>query len=126
MLKNMGYNVLAGPQDIQFALPTSGLAVTSRLLQERPQLVKQALRALLKAHRFIFENRRETLQVMMRWLEQSPEMAERFYGLALISLSKNGEITDTEWERLTEKRRPLEEVRDFSLLREAQKELGLR
>lgn len=126
MLKNMGYNVLAGPQDIQFALPTSGLAVTSRLLQERPQLVKQALRALLKAHRFIFENRRETLQVMMRWLEQSPEMAERYYGLALISLSKNGEITDTEWERLTEKRRPLEEVRDFSLLREAQKELGLR
>lgn len=126
ILKHGGFNVLAGPQDIKFALPTSGLAVTSRLLQERPQLVKQALRALLKSHRFIFENRRETVQVMMRWLEQSPDVADRSYDLASISLSKDGEITDTEWERLTEKRRPLEEVRDFSLLRAAQKELGIK
>jgi ABC-type nitrate/sulfonate/bicarbonate transport system substrate-binding protein len=35
ILKHGGFNVLAGPQDIKFALPTSGLAVTSRLLQER-------------------------------------------------------------------------------------------
>lgn len=126
MLKSAGFNVLAGPQDIKFALPTSGLAITSRLLQERPQLTKQSLRALLKAHRFIFENRRETIQVMMRWLEQSSEVAEHSYDLAMISLSKDGEITDHEWERLTEKRRPLEEVRDFTLLREAQKELRIK
>ena len=77
MLKTEGYTILAGPQDVEIALPTSGLAVTSRMLQENPQLIKRTLRAMLKAHKFVFENRRETLQIMMRWLEQSAEVAER-------------------------------------------------
>ena len=83
-----GYTILAGPQDVEIALPTSGLAVTSRMLQENPQLIKRTLRAMLKAHKFVFENRRETLQIMMRWLEQSAEVAERSYELAAISLSR--------------------------------------
>ena len=98
----------------------------NRFLQDKPQLIKQGIRSLLKAHRFVFENRRETIQVMMRWLEQTPEVAERSYELALISPARDGGITNHEWERLTEKRRPLEEVRDFTLLREAQKELGIK
>jgi hypothetical protein len=43
-----------------------------------------------------------------------------------ISLSRNGEITDHEWDMLTEKRKPVDEVRDFTLLRDVQKELKLR
>jgi len=125
MLKAEGYTILAGPQDVEIALPTSGLAVTSRMLQENPQLIKRTLRAMLKAQRFVFENKRETLQIMMRWLEQSPEVAERSYELAGISLSRDGEITDQDWEKLIEKNRPLDEVRDFRLLREAQKELKI-
>jgi ABC-type nitrate/sulfonate/bicarbonate transport system substrate-binding protein len=103
----------------------SGLAVTSRMLQENPQLIKRTLHAMLKAQRFVFENKRETLQIMMRWLEQSPEVAEHSYELAGISLSRDGEITDQDWEKLIEKNRPLDEVRDFRLLREAQKELKI-
>jgi NitT/TauT family transport system substrate-binding protein len=125
MLKAEGYTILAGPQDVEIALPTSGLAVTSRMLQENPQLIKRTLRAMLKAQRFVFENKRETLQIMMRWLEQSPEVAERSYELTSISLSRDGEITDQDWEKLIEKSRPLDEVRDFRLLREAQKELKI-
>lgn len=60
---------------------------------------------------------------MMRYLEQSQDVAERSYDLLVISLSKNGEITDREWNILTEKKKPVDEVRDFSLLREVQKEL---
>ena len=78
---------------------------------------------MLKAHTFVFENKRETMQIMMRWLEQSPEVAERSYELAGVSWSRDGEITDPDWEKLIEKLRPLDEVRDFRLLREAQKEL---
>ena len=125
MLKAEGYTILAGPQDVEIALPTSGLAVTSRMLQENLQLIKRTLRAMLKAHWFVFENKRDTLQIMMRWLEQSPEVAERSYELAGISLSRDGEITDRDWEKLFEKNRPLDEIRDFRLLREAQKELKI-
>ncbi len=126
MLKSEGYSILAGPQDVEISLPTSGLAAASRLIQENPQLVKKTLRAMLKAQRFVFENKRETVQIMMRWLEQSPEVAARSYEMVDISWSRDGEISDQDWDRLVEKRRPLDEVRDFRLLREAQKELKIR
>jgi len=125
-LRGMGFRVLAGPQDMKWALPTGGFALTNRLLQEKPQLVKQTLRALLKAHHFIFENRQETTEVIMRWLRQSPEVASHSYEVFLISASPDGEISDQEMERLTEKRRPLPEVRDFSLLRQVRSEMGMK
>lgn len=126
ILKDEGFNVLGGPEDVKYALPTSGVAVSVKFLQEKPQVVKQFLRALLKAHRFVFENRPETIQIMMRWLSQTPEVAAHSYQLEIVSLARNGEITDFEWERLTEGKKPLAEVRDFTLLRQAQKELGIR
>jgi ABC-type nitrate/sulfonate/bicarbonate transport system substrate-binding protein len=101
------------------------LAASQRTLQEKPRVIKQTLRALLKANRFVFEKRKETIEVMKKWLQQSPEMAARSYDLLLMSLSRNGEITDPEWELLTEKRRSLDEVRDFTLLRQARGELGI-
>jgi NitT/TauT family transport system substrate-binding protein len=126
MLREEGFNVLGGPEDVKYALPTSGVAVAVKLLQEKPQIVKQFLRVLLKAHRFVFENRAETIQIMMRWLSQTPEVAGHSYQLEVVSLARNGEITDYEWERLTEGKKPLAEVRDYTLLRQAQKELGIR
>jgi NitT/TauT family transport system substrate-binding protein len=121
-----GYNALAGPQDIKRALPLAGLAVQDSLPKEKPTLIKHALRAVLKAHRFIFDNKQETTRIMMQWLSQPPEAASRSYEMALLTLSRNGEVADADLELLTEKKRPLNEVRDYTLLREAQKELGIR
>jgi hypothetical protein len=81
---------------------------------------------MLKAHKFVFENKQETVQIMTRWLEQSLEVAERSYELANISLSRDGEITDADWDKLIEKRRIIDEVRDSRLLRDTQKELKMR
>jgi len=121
-----GFRVLAGPKDIEIALPTSGIAVTTRLLQQNPQHVKRIVRALMKSHRFVFENRKEVVPQMIRYLEQSPEVADRSYDLLVNSLSRNGEITDQDWEVLTEKKKTADEVRDFTLLREVQKELKIK
>ena len=44
LLKNMGYNILAGPPEV--GLPASGLFTSNRLLQENPQAVNRALRAV--------------------------------------------------------------------------------
>jgi NitT/TauT family transport system substrate-binding protein len=125
-LKSEGFRVLAGPQDVQMALPTSGLAVANRVLQQNPQLVKRAVRALMKSHRYVFENKKEVVPQMIRYLEQTPEVAERSYDLLVTSLSRNGEITDQEWDILTEKKKAVDDVRDFSMLREAQKELRIK
>ena len=125
-LMKSGFTVLAGPQDLKRSLPLAGLALRDALLNEKPQLIRKVLRSVLKAHRFIFENKQETIRVMMQWLSQPPDVAARSYELALLSLSKNGEIPDPDMERLTEKKRPLDEVRDYTLLREVQKELGIK
>jgi len=124
-LKSEGFRLLAGPQDVQIALPTSGLAVSNRTLQQNPQMVKRSVRALLKAHRFVFENRKEVLPEMIRYLDQTPAVAERSYDLLVGSLSRNGEITGQEWDALTEKKKSPDEVRDFTILREARKELKI-
>jgi ABC-type nitrate/sulfonate/bicarbonate transport system substrate-binding protein len=123
--QQMGARVLAGPPEI--GMPASGMITSDRLLKENPQMVKRALRALLKANRFSEENRQETIRVLLQWVKQSPEIASRSYDLELKTIRKDGQMTDAEMEsfidRLGDKKRPLEEVRDFSLVRQALKEL---
>jgi ABC-type nitrate/sulfonate/bicarbonate transport system substrate-binding protein len=98
------------------------------LLKENPQMVRRTLRAVLKANRFIAENRQETIAVMLKWLPQTADVAARSYDLELKAITADGQMTDAEMEslieRLGEKKRPLDEVRDFSPLRQAIKELA--
>jgi ABC-type nitrate/sulfonate/bicarbonate transport system substrate-binding protein len=121
----MGYKVLAGPPEV--GLPASGLFTSDRLLKENLLAVKRTLRALIKTNRFISGNRQETIAVMLKWLPQSQEVAGRSYDVELKALTKDGQMTDAEMEslieRLGEKKRPLDEVRDFSAVRQALKEL---
>jgi ABC-type nitrate/sulfonate/bicarbonate transport system substrate-binding protein len=124
-LVKSGFSVLAGPQDVKRALPLAGLAARDRLIREKPQLIKRVLRAVLKAHKYVFDHRQETIRTMMEWLNQPQDVAARSYDVAMGSLSKNGEVPDADMEILTEKKRPLDEVRDYSLLREVQRELGI-
>ncbi|MGE5215817.1 MAG: ABC transporter substrate-binding protein [Chloroflexota bacterium] len=125
LLKNMGYNILAGPPEI--GLPASGLFTSDRLLKENPRAVNRTLRAVVKANRFIAANRQETIAVMLKWLPQTPEVAGRSYDVELKALTKDGEMTDAELEnlidRLGEKKPALDQVRDFHPIRQAIKEL---
>jgi len=81
-------------------------------------------RALLKSLRFVFENKQRTTEIMAKWLAQPMESAAGSYDLLLLTLSRNGEIPDEEWETLNIKPRSVDEVRDFSSLRQAQRERG--
>jgi ABC-type nitrate/sulfonate/bicarbonate transport system substrate-binding protein len=95
VLQQMGYKVLAGPPEV--GLPASGLFTSDRLLKENPQAVKRTLRALIKANRFITENRQETIAVMLKSLPQPQEVASRSYDLELKALAKDGQMTDARW-----------------------------
>lgn len=128
MLKKMGYPALAGPPEI--GLPSAGMLTSDRLIKENPQVVKRTLKALLRSHHFILENRQDSIQTLIKWLPQPLDIAEHSYDDELKTLSRDGTMTDAEInaiiERVAEKKRPLDEVRDFSFAREAMKELGLR
>ena len=121
---NKGFFVEEGI-DVELIQVNPRLGATA-VLQQNPQVVKRAVRALMKSHRYVFENKKEVVPQMIRYLEQTPEVAERSYDLLVTSLSRNGEITDQEWDILTEKKKAVDDVRDFSILREAQKELKIK
>ena len=126
MLRKMGYPALAGPPEV--GLPSAGMLTSDRLIRENPQLVKRILKSLLRAHNYIVENRQETIQLSIKWLPQPLDIAEHSYDAELKALNRDGTMTDAEIEaiiaRVGEKRRPLDEVRDFSFARDALKELG--
>jgi NitT/TauT family transport system substrate-binding protein len=125
IVQQMGAKALAGPPEL--GVPASGLTTSDRLIKENPQTVKSALKAVLKANRFIEVNRQETIPIMMKWVKQPAEIAARSYDVELRTLSKDGQMSDADLEsfidRLGEKKRPLDEVRDFSFVRQALKEL---
>jgi hypothetical protein len=64
---------------------------------------------------------------MTRYVPQTLELAGRSYDVELKALAKDATMTDAEMEglldRLAEKKRPLDEIRDFSFARQALKEL---
>jgi ABC-type nitrate/sulfonate/bicarbonate transport system substrate-binding protein len=128
MLRKLGYNALLGPPEI--GLPSAGMLTSDRLIKENPQVVRRTLKALLRAHQYILENRQDTIQSLIKWLPQDLDVAEHSYDGELKTLSRDGTMTDAEInsiiERIGEKKRPLDEVRDFSFARDALKELGLR
>jgi NitT/TauT family transport system substrate-binding protein len=125
MLKKMGFRALAGPPKV--GLPSAGMLTSDRLIKENPQLVKRTLKALLRSHRYILDHRQETIQTLIKWLPQPVDVAEHSYDNELTTLSRDGILTDAEIEaiiaRVGEKKRPLDEVRDFSFARQAMKEL---
>jgi NitT/TauT family transport system substrate-binding protein len=126
MLRKMGYNALLGPPEI--GLPSAGMLTSDRLIKENPQIVRRTLKALLRAHYHIVENRQDAIQTLIKWLPQPIDVAEHSYDAELKTLNRDGTMTDAEIEaiieRVGEKKRPLNEVRDFSFARDALKELG--
>lgn len=126
MAQNAGLKALAGPPEI--GMPASGMLTSDRVIKENPQFVRRGVRALLKANRFIGENRSETIKVLLQWVKQTPEIAARSYDVELKTIQRDGIMTDADVENFitrlgNEKKRTLDEVRDFSFARQAWKEL---
>lgn len=126
MAQNAGLKALAGPPEI--GMPASGMITSERLIKENPQFVRRGVRAILKANRFIAENRQETVKVLLQWVKQTPEIASRSYDVEIKAIQRDGTMSDADMENFierlgNEKKRPLDEVRDFSFARAAWKEL---
>jgi len=126
MAQQMGGKVLAGPPEV--GMPASGMITSDRLIKENPQFVKRGVRALLKANRLIEENRPETIRILLQWVKQTPEIAARSYDVELKSILRDGIMNDADMENFlerlgNEKKKALDDVRDFSFARQVWKEL---
>ena len=131
--KKMGFVVLARVSEL-FEFPTAGLVASVKKLKERPDEIKRVIKAGIKAYRYIRQNREGTIQFMAEWLKIDKEMATASYESVLKAVNEDGSLPEDGLRLVVEVAKKaakvnrnvsLNEVADVSILKEAQKELGI-
>jgi len=132
--KKMGFNVLARAYEL-FSFPFVGLGANLKKIKERPDEVKKTIKALIKANRYIRTNREGAIQVMMEWGRSNRENAAASYDSTVKVFNADGSIPEDGLRLVVEQAKQaskvtrevaLSEVSDTAILREAQKELGIK
>jgi NitT/TauT family transport system substrate-binding protein len=130
----MGYHVLARAYEY-LNYPLSGLGVSVKKIQQNPDQVKRTVKSLIKASRFIRENREEAVKVLMAWGKVKAEHAYASYDSTVKVISHDGGIPADGLNLLIDVAKrdakisreiPISDVADFSILNEVQKESGAR
>ena len=131
--KKLGFNVLARAGDI-FTFPYNGLGTNMRKIKERPDQVKRAIRALIKANNYIRKNRDGTIRVLVDWAKTKPELAAASYDSSWEFFSHDANIPEDGLRVVIDGFRnslgitrpiPTSEIVEDTFLREAQRELGV-
>lgn len=132
--KKLGLNVLARAYEI-FTYPEGGLVTTTKKIKEKPDEVKRVIRAGIKASRYIKTNRDGTIQFLMEWQRIDREIATGTYEYLAKAINDEGSVSESGFRLVIEEIKelakvnreiPLSEVSDLSILREAQRELGIK
>ena len=130
----LGFNVLSRFFE-HFKLPFTGLGVNMKKLKEKPDEVKRMIKAALRANRFVRQNREGTIQTMMDWIHVDRESAAATYDGTWRIFSEDGSIPENGLKLVIDQGREAmkidrpvatSEVADLSILREVQKELGIK
>jgi NitT/TauT family transport system substrate-binding protein len=131
--KRMGFNVLSRAYEL-FKFPFVGLGVNVKKIEEKPDQVKRTLRALIKANRYIRENRDGAIQVLTEWARVEPDLATSTYDSTWRVFSRDGSIPEDGLRLVVEQAKKemritrevsLSEVSVLNLVRDAQHELGI-
>ena len=132
--KKMGFVVLARANEL-FSYPIGGLVASVRKIKERPDEIKRVIKAGIKANRYIHQNREGTIQVMAEWLKIDKELATATYESAWKAFNEDGSVPEdglrlvidaAKKEAKVNREVAINEVADLTILREAQKELGIK
>jgi ABC-type nitrate/sulfonate/bicarbonate transport system substrate-binding protein len=132
--KKLGFNSLVRADEI-LTYPEDGLIATMKKLKEKPDEVKRVIRAGIKANRYIRSQREGTIQFLIEWQKVNRETATANYDGAVRVFNDDGGLPEAGLRLIVDEAKktakvereiPLSEIADFSILREAQKELGIR
>jgi len=131
--RKMGFPIIARSEDL-FTYPFSGLTVSMKKLKEKPDEIKRVIRAGIKANRYMRENRDGTIPVLMSTYRIDKEVATAAYDSFIKGFNLDGSMPEDGFRRLLDDTKrvmkidrevALSEVADLSILREAQRELGI-
>jgi ABC-type nitrate/sulfonate/bicarbonate transport system substrate-binding protein len=130
--RKQGHNILARADEV-LIFPETGLVTAVKKIQEKPDEVKRAIRAGIKANRYIRANRDGTIQFLMEWLKLNRESAGATYDSVVKVYNEDAStcekglrlvIDETRKTMKISREVPLSDIADLSLIREAQRELG--
>jgi NitT/TauT family transport system substrate-binding protein len=130
----MGFAVLARALEL-FNYPSSGLVATAKKIKEKPDEIRRVIKAGIKANRYIHQNRDGALQYVMEWLKLDRETATAAYESVVKAFHEDGTIPEDGLRLIIEESKRLGkvdrevsfgEVADLSILKEAQRELGIK
>lgn len=132
--RKAGFNILARAYEI-FNFPFVGLGTSVKKITERPDEVKRTIKALVRANRFIRDNREESIQILAQWGRSERSAAAAAYDSSVKVFNLDGAIPDSGLRLVLDQAKAeanlsrdiaVTEVAELSLLREAQKELGIK
>ena len=127
-----GFKSLVRTRDI-LIFPVNGVGLHEQKLKNNRSEVKRVLRALLKANRFILDNKKGAIDILQKWGRTSLAVAEQGYASSASNYSRNLLAPREALEKVIESTKlnidvkrevPLGDVFDFTLVREILKEMG--
>ena len=132
--KKLGFAVITRAHEL-FSYPASGVLVSVKKLREQPDEVKRVIKAGIRFNRYFRQNREGAIPAMMEWMKIDKEIAAATYESVVKSFNDDGGLPEDglrllidEAKKQTRVNREVApgDVADLSILREAQKELGIR
>jgi len=130
--ESRGFKSLVRTRDIM-VFPVNGLGLHEQKLKNNRAEVKRVLRALLKANRFILDDRKGAVDVLQKWSRTPLAVAEQGYASSASNFSRNLLAPPAALEKVIDSTKlnidlkrdvSLSEVFDFSVVREILKEMG--
>jgi ABC-type nitrate/sulfonate/bicarbonate transport system substrate-binding protein len=130
----MGFNVLLRAYEV-FSFPFIGIGANLKTIKEKPEEVRKVVKAMVRANRFIREDKEGAVRVLMEWGKVERDHAVASYDATWKVFSPDGNIPQDGLRLVVEQAKAelkltrevaLNEIVDLTPLREAQKELGIK
>lgn len=127
--KERGFNILGRASEAT-KMPVGGIGTTLEHIQKNPEQVKKVLRSALRGLQFIRQNKEETVKIIAGWVNLTPEQAGQAYDLVVDAYtagmtSDDNLLLDPELVKAGANRSNLDKIRDFTLVNQVRKEMGI-
>jgi len=133
-MEKQGYRILARAYEL-FSFPYLGLGTHMRKIKEKPDEIRRAIKATIRANRFIRDNRDEAVRTLVDWGKVERDFAYASYDALRNLFNADGAVLEDGLKLVIDQARrgakitrevSPSEVVDLSFLREAQAELGIK
>jgi len=133
-MEKEGYRILARAYEL-FSFPYLGLGTQLRKIREKPDEIRRAVKATIRANRYIRDNRDDAVRALMDWGKVEREYAYASYDALRNLFNADGAVPEDGLKLVIDQARhsakttrevSSNEVADLSFLREAQADLGIK